>query len=1345
MSTTTTGKLKAAPGIDLSKIQWVDELKPAPGIDLSRVQWVDGEPKKEESKQETQLVGPVILPKQKLTDASAPTETDLNNLAEATDRFLAENPVTGPIGGLAETAYTLGTGMFAYPASLAVSAYKFLTGSSKEEAKKAGEKVAEALTYKPKSEYGKTYTHWATWPIQKISEFWRAVGEAADTSSNEEYLRTMDELGLPYMPTEATTTFLEYATIGALLKPLHVAGGKFVESLKPAEIKTLPGDLAKLSVTSNEPTPLLRPQEPTGSAPLPARGVTPLEPYIERWKPRGTEPEQAINIIGAPTVTTVIPERGAPIPKSTVRETVIPKWLPKGEGGKPIEVIPPPEPKPEVRVSPERGAPIPTSKVRETVTPKWGWTKESPVEVVPAPKPEKVTVIKDTGPIVPPSRVREPYVQKWLPKQEEAKPVETGSVPKPKPKPEPPVDTEVLAKDIGEKLGLDYGGKWYPYGEDGPFMGYQFTDPDTRSTFYLKDLTLDAGRRKLAEVRAKFAADKVVREEALRDEKVPEATKERLRLQAEDIRRAREDIEKYKRMLLYMRTDELITAANDYISEHGTFKADKYGRALEAELQDRQQMIMRERISRSIGIDHSLSSEEFQTAATDVIAQDALSRAIGEESPISAAERAGEKPFGEGFTVEAFGLQRMYEAVCNAIRKAKERFAKRAESLEDWERQRRLAEETGGDPEKIIKRRRISKYKGLYKPAITEVEKFAMQALPDLEPRILRSSSGKWGAGWVENPIRVFEQLGQKAMDLFYYPVRDAIVAARREHLALREQLKQMRKELGINRKSEKRIGAYAVAQQRGGVEILNKMGVEIPELSPNEMKMYEFIRDKLDEFYERLNDARIAIGKEPFNYQEDYFTFFRLQPWYKKLGFKVADHEYAPLIDTEVIDLVNLPFRYAKHRRLDLLMKSKGVRLDALDMFDKYAGHTLESIYLAKPLAKGRELLLDLDGFKLREAAPNTYTFLRKWLDQVSGKPADTMLPKPIAIMVQKLTHNVAASILTYNFRTALVQPTAIINTYAKIGGKYTLEGIRGILDPKTRAFIKKHSALLAREFDVTIADISHTKLGRLAKYKSQIVSAGTWPLRYLDMETARATWWGAYKYAREVRGYSMERAIRYADDTVVKTQGSGHRIDVAPIQTTIEGKAATLFQTFTINNWNFLVKDVLGIKNKHIPLDVAMKRVARYMVAAAITNIVFEDLLGIPSPMPAPIKGAYRAYKKDKSVLGGAASEGIEIVPVIGGPVKYGSSVGGPLLELAQDVAQKASGTPGPQASWLNIAGRAAGVPGTAQISKTTKRLTWGQSLPEAIVGSGMSKPRQSSRRRRRTRPTRRNRSRR
>jgi hypothetical protein len=83
--------------------------------------------------------------------------------------------------------------------------------------------------------------------------------------------------------------------------------------------------------------------------------------------------------------------------------------------------------------------------------------------------------------------------------------------------------------------------------------------------------------------------------------------------------------------------------------------------------------------------------------------------------------------------------------------------------------------------------------------------------------------------------------------------------------------------ERGLPNGSSRDIMVSAVNAQKGGPAILEAMGIkDVPTLGPAQEAALGKLRNSFDEIFPRLNEARVAAGKEPIDAVENYFTFFR-------------------------------------------------------------------------------------------------------------------------------------------------------------------------------------------------------------------------------------------------------------------------------------------------------------------------------------------------------------------------------------------------------------------------------------------------------------------------------------
>jgi len=615
-------------------------------------------------------------------------------------------------------------------------------------------------------------------------------------------------------------------------------------------------------------------------------------------------------------------------------------------------------------------------------------------------------------------------------------------------------------------------------------------------------------------------------------------------------------------------------------------------------------------------------------------------------------------------------------------------------------------------------------------------------------------------------------------------------------------------------KESTERIALYAIEQQKGGLETLERMGKErVGNLDLTEQQVYNAVRADLEGIYKQINQTRRLAGLDPMPKVENYFTFFRNLEVLKEEG-------YNPIYDPDVgklkIKLNAVPFEFARERGKDILPAD----LNFFEVYKLYRSKAMKFVHKSPVIAKGRALIENFDvvgiketmGLKagakwvvdkegrrtlemekgyeptsdilpeetisigLRDTQPRLYTILDKWLDhQVGGTiKATGKGARVVSRAVGSLNRNVAMWVLSWNFRSAFIQPTALRLSYIELGAKWLGKGVRSYMDEGKRNFCEKEAnVILSRMFDVHAEEIfgmqveKHLK-GKYYKAKAEFGRVGMIPLQTLDLMAAKMTWLGAYEKAiakkrepmflgaLEVRGglgMSKAEAKIYADDTVTRTQASAAPSDIAPIQRTPWGKTASLFQTFVLNEWNYLYKNVAGLGEKAtvrisemvdfetgvravgqkggtIPMTIAQRatQIGRVVFATAIVNAIYEKAFHLQSPYPSPELVLERAKEEDwgtwKTIVAIGREMG-ETLPIIGGSIRWSSAyrtafpvipqLGIDAITRINQIAMK----PKPSQYDIDFVGKILGFPGGGQVMKYLRRRQKGFSHLESYMG--------------------------
>jgi len=318
---------------------------------------------------------------------------------------------------------------------------------------------------------------------------------------------------------------------------------------------------------------------------------------------------------------------------------------------------------------------------------------------------------------------------------------------------------------------------------------------------------------------------------------------------------------------------------------------------------------------------------------------------------------------------------------------------------------------------------------------------------------------------------------------------------------------------------------------------------------------------------------------------------------------------------------------------------------------------------------------------------------------------------------------------------RSYLIQVGALRNTMIEIGPYWTASGFAQCVTEGRVAFARDNSKVLKpRIFEIFIKQFYEAPKGTpLRQFLDKIGESGIWMLKMTDGLSATATWLGAYEKA--IKAYKMphEEAVRYADDVVTITQASGHRHDLPIIQREdLMRSILTLFQTFTINEWNFLGERVFGKGPLNLTPKQRFGRIFWFLAATAAFNAIFEDLFQIRSPFPAPEKAIRLALEDEKplpEVIGAALKETAEQIPIIGGTIRWSTAyktfvpAGAQLFVDLARLLQKLISGKNPlevlKPEDFSAIGKLFGIPGTGETEKIIRRLQKGLPLPQAILG--------------------------
>ena len=677
-----------------------------------------------------------------------------------------------------------------------------------------------------------------------------------------------------------------------------------------------------------------------------------------------------------------------------------------------------------------------------------------------------------------------------------------------------------------------------------------------------------------------------------------------------------------------------------------------------------------------------------------------------------------------------------------------------------------------GEQLRVLKQTRPGAMPIYVHEALTLLKNFE-SAASRVEQRTLRTKA----AGWFKNAIYTFEEFPE-LKELLYDPMKLAENNIIKEAETTKSRVRAWTKVLAESpearrprsrrtvKKSIERIGTYAIQEQVGGKELLKKEKIDLVELSPTEYRIYDAVRAELEGIYHQINQTRRLIGLDPMPYVENYFTFFKNLETLKEEG-------YNPIYEPDRVALEKklnaVPFEFARERKgADTKVTAK-TELRFFDVYSLYRSKAMKFMYKSPIIAKGRMMLEDFEistrtrkkagiserpiqepagetiTMGLKKTHPVLYSVIDKWLDhQVGATTKATGIEGKLATrLIGKLNRNVAMWVLSWNFRSAFIQPTALRLTYMEIGAKWLSKGAAGYMSESKRNFVEREAnVILSRMFDVHAEEIfgmqvEKALMSKAGRAKAEFGRVGMKPLQALDLMAAKITWLGAYEQAIAPKakgglGLDKARAKVRANDVVTKTQASAQPSDIAPIQRGAWGKTVSLFQTFVINEWNYLYKNVAGLGTKAATPKMSIAKratqIGRLVAATAVINAIYEGVFHLQSPYPSPEWAIIDAQKQNLSThktIVNIGREMAEQIPIIGGSLRWSSAyrTSFPAIpQLGIDAFTRLNALltkPELKQYDIDIIGKILGIPSGGQLMKYIRRRRKGMSHVEAFIG--------------------------
>lgn len=465
-----------------------------------------------------------------------------------------------------------------------------------------------------------------------------------------------------------------------------------------------------------------------------------------------------------------------------------------------------------------------------------------------------------------------------------------------------------------------------------------------------------------------------------------------------------------------------------------------------------------------------------------------------------------------------------------------------------------------------------------------------LSAMERIKNRYIEFRNRVKRVGIATNPMDVFFDMldgGQSYKGANHRIFKQTVDTAYSEYLNLKESktrgVKNLIDKYDLNEKNSERILVWAMLQQDGGLKKLLDSGVTQEEidgikLDKNEMQVYRLMRENMDSTLPDIqNVMRIYYNKDVTGVKE-YFPM-------------MTDHE--AMRDFEIQDMVgdkvpqigkkqNVNRGFTETRTLG----AQKIKLDAFDVFFK---HMDNAAYLIKIGGIIKELGAVASDAEYGQAVGDIgQEMVAEWINLLARKGS---LPGRIGFL-DALRRNVGFAVLGFKLSSIFVQPTALADGSALVGGNYVGAGILKVADPEWRKFLWNNFPEIRER---TGDDQAYLDMGGNG-IVGDVRQAGFWALKQVDSLSASAVAIGAYTKAVEENGGMVDlnnpdpEAIQEAQLLMRRTQSSAFAKDTPALLTqgALTGnvsldKLIFQFQSFMLNRWSLIKHDMwaLGVKN--------------------------------------------------------------------------------------------------------------------------------------------------------------------
>jgi len=393
--------------------------------------------------------------------------------------------------------------------------------------------------------------------------------------------------------------------------------------------------------------------------------------------------------------------------------------------------------------------------------------------------------------------------------------------------------------------------------------------------------------------------------------------------------------------------------------------------------------------------------------------------------------------------------------------------------------------------------------------------------------------------------------------------------------------VQDLAEKLGLKDHNFERISIHAYRGQKGGRDYLRNNGmtdqqIDAVDLTPSEMKVFEEMRRVIEEPYHQVKELRHELYNEDLDKVENYFPV--------QVDFdKVSDIEVFQRVgDLMTADAFGKKTKTVQQGFTEKRVGTKkAIRLNAMEVFTRHMDDVAYLVNMQRDIKMFSEIV---NSPRYQEAAGDLGgLIMSQWMDTLARKGGSEAY-KRIRIL-DTLRRNVGAARIGLKLSSILIQPTALFDGAALVGGEYVSKGAAAvILNREWRQFMRDHfPELRARGADdPAYLELPENRLMRKAQ------GVGFSALQKMDMITASGVAAGAYIKSLESRGIPIDlsnpdpEGVKEATLMMRRTQSSPSFKDLPLAMTRGQltgskslDKLIFQFQSFMLNRWSLVRHD--------------------------------------------------------------------------------------------------------------------------------------------------------------------------